>query len=85
MRLIPVNAGRIQNQDLHNSQQTDYLIITNNSLLSQAERLAAFHRQRNLKVTVITTDKVFNEFSSGTQDPVAIRDLVKMYFDKVRI
>jgi hypothetical protein len=80
--LIPGNAGRIPNQDLHNSQQTDYLIITNNLLLSQAERLAAFHRQRNLKVTVVTTDKVFNEFSSGMQDPVAIRDFVKMYFDK---
>src|SRR6187399_171568 len=80
--LIPVNAGRIQNQDLHNSQQTDYLIITNNSLLAQAERLASFHRQRNLKVTVVTTDKIFNEFSSGIQDPVAIRDLVKMYFDR---
>ncbi|HKC36797.1 MAG TPA: type IX secretion system sortase PorU [Chitinophagaceae bacterium] len=80
--LIPVNAGRVQNQDLHNSQQTDYLIITNNLLISQAERLAAFHRQRNLKVAVVTTDKIFNEFSSGTQDPVAIRDFVKMYFDR---
>jgi hypothetical protein len=83
--LIPVNAGRVQNQDLHNSQQTDYLIITNNLLISQAERLASFHRQRNLKVTVITTDKIFNEFSSGTQDPVAIRDLVKMYFDSMHL
>ena len=80
--LAPVNAGRIQNQDLHNSQQTDYLIVTNNLFLSQAERLAAFHRQRNLKVTVVAADKIFNEFSSGTQDPVAIRDFVKMYFDK---
>ena len=81
--LLPVNAGRIQNQDLHNSQQTDYIIVTNKLLLSEAERLAAFHRQKNnLKVVVITIDKVFNEFSSGSQDPVAIRDLVKMYFDK---
>src|SRR6187402_1785705 len=80
--LIPGNAGRIQNQDLHNSQQTDYLIVTNNLLLSQAERLAAFHRQRNLEVTVVTADKIFNEFSSGMQDPVAFRDFVKMYFDK---
>jgi hypothetical protein len=53
--LIPANAGRIQNQDLHNSQQTDYLIVTKSFLLSQAERLATFHRQRNLKVTVVTT------------------------------
>ena len=80
--LIPGNAGRLQNQDLHNSQQTDYLVITNSLLLSQAERLAAFHRQRNLKVTVVTSDKIFNEFSSGIQDPVAIRDFVKMYFDR---
>ena len=83
--LIPGNAGRIPNQDLHNSQQTDYLIVTNGLLLSQAERLAAFHRQRNLKVTVVTADKIFNEFSSGKQDPVAIRDFVKMYFDKAGI
>ncbi|HEU5166140.1 MAG TPA: type IX secretion system sortase PorU [Chitinophagaceae bacterium] len=80
--LIPGFAGRIQNQDLHNSQQTDYLIVTNSLLLSQAERLATFHRQRNLKVAVVTIDKIFNEFSSGTQDPVAIRDFVKMYFDR---
>jgi hypothetical protein len=81
--LIPSNAGRIPNQDLHNIQQTDYLIISHASLLSQAERLAAFHRQKNnLKVTVVTIDKVLNEFSSGAGDPVAIRDFVKMYFDK---
>jgi len=80
--LIPGNSGRVQNQDLHSSQQTDYLIVTNSLLLSQAERLAAFHRQRNLKVIVVTADKIFNEFSSGRQDPVAIRDFVKMYFDK---
>ena len=81
--MLPVKAGRIQNQDLHNTQQTDYLVITNNLLLSEAERLAAFHRQKNnLTVTVITTDKIFNEFSSGTPDATAIRDFVKMYFDK---
>ena len=81
--LLPVNAGRIQNQDLHNIQQADYLIVTSNLLLVQAERLAAFHRQKNnLKVAVVATDKIFNEFSSGTPDPVAIRDFTKMYFDR---
>jgi hypothetical protein len=81
--MLPVNAGRVQNQDLHNTQQTDYLIITNNLLLSEAERLASFHRQKNnLKVAVVTTEKIFNEFSSGSPDATAIRDFVKMYFDK---
>jgi hypothetical protein len=81
--LIPVNSGRVQNQDLHNSQIIDYLIVTNKILLAQAERLATFHRQKNnLKVTVTTTEQIFNEFSSGVPNPVAIRDFVKMYYDK---
>ena len=81
--LIPVNSGRIANQNLHNSSATDFLIVTHKLLLSQAERLAAFHRDKNnLKVTVMTTEQVFNEFSSGAEDPVAIRDLAKMHFDK---
>ncbi len=81
--LVPVSAGRVENQNLHNSQQADFLIVTHVSILSQAERLAAFHRQKNnLKVVVVTTDQIFNEFSSGSQDPVAIRDFVKMYYDK---
>jgi len=81
--LIPVAKGRIQNQNLHNVQPVDYLIITHSLLLSQAERLAAFHRQKKkLRVLVVTTEQIFNEFSSGSQDPVAVRDFVKMYFDK---
>lgn len=81
--LIPVSKGRIQNQNLHNVQAADYIIITNKLLQSQAERLAVFHRQKNkLRVLVITTEQVFNEFSSGNRDPSALRDFVKMYFDK---
>lgn len=81
--LIPVVSGKIQNQNLHKTQPTDYLIVTNKILLSQAERLAVFHRQKNnLKVTVVTTEQIFNEFNSGSQDPAAIRDFIKMYFDK---
>jgi len=81
--LVPVISGRIQNQNLHKTQPTDYLIVTNKILLSQAERLAAFHRQKNnFRVSVVTTEQVFNEFNSGSQDPSAIRDFIKMYFDK---
>lgn len=80
---VPVALGRIANQDLHNSQPVDYLVITHISLLSEAERLAAFHRQKNnLRVFVTTTEKIYNEFSSGAPDPTAIRDFVKMYYDK---
>ena len=81
--MVPINAGRIQNQDLHNSQPADYLIVADKILLPQAERLAEFHEQKNnLKAIVVSPEQVFNEFSSGLPDPVAIRDFVKMYFDR---
>ena len=83
---IPVALGRIANQDLHNSQPVDYLIITHASLLPQAERLASFHRQKNnLRVYVTTTEKIYNEFSSGSPDITAIRNFIKMYYDKAAL
>lgn len=81
--LQPVLSSRVANQDLHNFQPTDFLIVTEKSLFTEAERLAGYHRQKdNLKVKAVTADQVFNEFSSGKPDPVAIRDFVKMYYDK---
>lgn len=80
--LIPTAIGKIQNQNLHNSSPEDYLIVTYPAFLSQALRLANFHQQNNYRVLVVTTDQVYNEFSSGNPDPSAIRDFVKMYYDK---
>lgn len=81
--LIPVPIGKIDNQNLHNSQQVDYVIIAPPIFLSEALRLAQFHQQQyQYKVTVASTTDIFNEFASGNADPSAIRDFVKMYFDK---
>ncbi|MGZ5253075.1 MAG: type IX secretion system sortase PorU, partial [Flavitalea sp.] len=81
--LRPTPLGRVTNQDLHAIELNDYLIISHESLLEQANRLAAFHTQRSgLRVKVVTAAQVFNEFSSGIPDPVAIRDFVKMQYDR---
>lgn len=83
--LTPTAVGVVPNQNLHGGVEADYLIVTNPLFLSAAEKIAAFHRQRTgLRVTVVTTKQVFNEFSSGSPDPTAIRDFAKMYFDKYR-
>ena len=80
---VPVAMGRINNQDLHNTSAADYIIIVYPPYLQQAQRVAQFHQQRNgFRTVVVTTDQVYNEFSSGTPDPTAMRDFVKMYFDK---
>ncbi len=81
--LVPVAAGKVTNQDLHNSSVADFLVITHSSLLQEAQRLAQFHQQRDgYKTVVVTTEQVYHEFSGGAQDPAAIRDFVKMYYDK---
>jgi hypothetical protein len=81
--LIPVVVGKILNQDLHNVSPTDFLIITHPAFLSQAQRLAQLHLQQNgLRTVVVTTEQVYNEFSSGSPDPTSIRDFAKMYYDK---
>jgi Peptidase family C25 len=81
--LQPLAEGRIQNQNLHNALRADYLIVVHPPFLPEALRLAQFHSQKNnLQTVVVTTSQVYNEFSSGIPDPVAIRDFVKMYYDK---
>jgi hypothetical protein len=81
--LSPVALGRVNNQDLHNTSPVDYLIVVHPLFHPQAQRLAQFHQgQKGLRTRVVTTEQVFNEFASGSPDPTAIRDFVKMYYDK---
>lgn len=74
--------GRVANQNLHALPQADYLIVTHESLRPQAERLANLHRGRGLTVHVIDIQKVYNEFSGGVSDPVAIRWMAKMFYQR---
>ena len=81
--LQPVSVGKVLNQDLHSSQPADLVIVTAPSLLGQAQRLGQFHQAKNnFRYIVVTTEQVYNEFSSGIPDPSAIRDLVKMFYDR---
>jgi hypothetical protein len=81
--LLPVYAGQVTNQDLHGHSPAEMIIITTTTLKGPAERLAAMHRALDqLSVQVTTIDQVYNEFASGTPDPTAIRDYVKMCYDR---
>jgi hypothetical protein len=81
--LQPVYVGKQSNQDLHGVTAADYIIITHPQLLTEAQRIAQFHQQRDgYKTVVVTTDQVYAEFSGGIPDPAAIRDFVKMLYDR---
>lgn len=79
---IPVSAKKIDNQDILGNLSVDGLIVTHPEFLEQANRLADFHRSHDqLNVAVVTTDQIYNEFSSGNQDLTAIRDYAKFIYD----
>jgi len=74
--------GTIFNNAQGQFQDVDYIIISPNNFLSQAERLAQINRdQYNLNVKVVTLNEIYTEFSSGNQDISAIRNLVKYVYD----
>lgn len=79
----PEVVGTVPNQNLHAISQADMVILTHPRFISQAETLAQAHREKdNLTVAVVTTDQVYNEFSSGTPDATAYRWILKMLYDR---
>ncbi len=79
----PLMIGKIANQNLHGLPQADYIIVTHPDFRSAADKLADFHRQEyGRRVHVVTPQEIYNEFSSGQQDVSAIRDFVKMFYDR---
>lgn len=79
----PDFVGVVPNQDLHGNAPADMIIITPRALQAQAERVATLHRTVDqLSVQVTPIDQVYQEFASGTPDPTAIRDYVKMFYDR---
>ena len=79
----PFFVEAVTNQNLHSYTQADFIIVTHNDFLTQANRLAEYHQNNDdMNVIVVTDKKIYNEFSAGSQDPVAIRDFVRMLYYK---
>ncbi|GIV38161.1 MAG: peptidase C25 [Cyclobacteriaceae bacterium] len=79
----PEPEGKVPNQNLRGLPAANLIIITHDDFLSEALRLAA-HRQAvsGWGVNVVTTRQVYNEFSGGRQDIIALRDFIKHQYDK---
>ncbi len=86
--LSPVTQGKflgpIANQNLHViSANTQMLIISYPDFIAGAEKIAQIHRQYdNITVQVVSTEQVYNEFSSGIADAVAIRNFIRSLYLK---
>ena len=81
--MIPVNYIILENQDLHSISMVDMIIISPYQFRSQADRLAQIHYEHDGLVSIVLLpEEIYNEFSSGSQDVVAIRDFMRMLFKK---
>lgn len=73
----------VENQNIHGLSNPDMVILTDKEYLEQAERLAQMHRDHdNMTVHVVEQGQVFNEFSSGTPDAMAVLLMNKMFYDR---
>ncbi len=63
------------------------LIVTHRSFLAAAERLRSYRAGNRVPlvssplVEIVTTDEVFDNFSQGVADPMAIRNYIKYLFE----
>ena len=82
----PSVVGEVPNQNLHGIQNAEMVILTHPTFVSQAEKLAQAHRDKdNMTIAVVTTEQVYNEFSSGTPDATAYRWVMKMLYDRAMV
>jgi len=81
--LTATYVSNVTNQNLHQAADIDYIIITHPDFLEESERLADLHRNiYNQKVIVTNVFDIYNEFSGGKQDPVGIREYIRMHYTR---
>ncbi len=78
----PIFVSPVKHQNVHGLDWASFIIVTPEDFLEPANRLAVIHRDLGEKVHVITLPQIYNEFSSGSVDPTAIKRCVKMFYDR---
>ena len=77
-----VSNASVENQNLHALKDINYLLITSNEFVEQAQRIANYHIENSgLTAKVVILDKIYNEFSSGSKDITGIRDFIKHVYE----
>ena len=76
--LTPTAITALTNQNLHGSVAAELVVVSHPTLFAQAQRAATLHELFDgISTLVVTDEQVFNEYSSGKQDPIALRSLLR--------
>jgi hypothetical protein len=75
--------GSVPNQDLHSLGKADMIIVTHPLFAAYATRLADIHYDDDGTTSIVVTPgQIYNEFSGGIPDAVAIRNFVRMIYER---
>ncbi len=82
--LSPMLKGKIANQNLHALEYNmDMIIVCPEEFRTEAEKLADFRLDNDGIVSeIVSPNQIYNEFSSGVQDISAIRNFMRMFYDR---
>ena len=74
-----IKAGVIPNQNLHALAPAEMIIITHPLFISYAQRVADLHLSDDGTTSrIVTPGQIYNEFSGGIPDAVALRNFMRM-------
>ena len=78
--LSPILIGNLPVQDIHGATNPNMVIVTHRDFKEEAQRIATLHSLYDgMEVLVVTQEEVFNEFSGGKKDPMALRQMMRMF------
>jgi peptidase C25-like protein len=72
VRIEPASATNLRSPD----RRGDYVIITHPDFVHALDPLVKHRQVSGLRVAVVTTNEVYDEFGSGMETPLAIRDFL---------
>lgn len=78
------NPQEIANQNIHalKYEPYEFIIYTTSEFRQQADKIAELHKKYDGTLTlVLDVNDVYNEFSSGNVDPMALRLCTKMFYE----
>lgn len=76
-------GAKVPNQNLHSIGDYDLVIVAHPNFMNAAKRLATAHNDMGeISAIAVPLPEIYNEFSSGIQDVTAIRNFMKMLYDR---
>ena len=78
----PIILGAIPNQDLHGLTTPQLLIIYHPQFKLETDRLLQHKLALGWNAVAVSVFDIYEEFSSGKQDLVAIRNFIRMFYER---